>query len=96
MHLQPGDTHKKPWPGKLVLFLVVAQNVTDILAEEAFDALAELLHAVDIALIHLPIRAWGRRKGRNLFVHPVVERDVCHQVLDDRERLHGRNGDGFV
>jgi hypothetical protein len=38
--------------------LVVAQDVADVLAQEALDALAEFLHAVDVGLAHAP-RAVG-------------------------------------
>ena len=31
---------------------MVAEDVADVLAEEALDALAELLHALDVLLVH--------------------------------------------
>jgi hypothetical protein len=39
---------------ELVVLVVVAQHVTDVLAQEALDALAEFLHAVDVFLLHPP------------------------------------------
>ena len=48
---------KKRGPGEaLLLLLVVADDVADVLAQEALDALAELLDAVDV-LLHHPVRA---------------------------------------
>ena len=44
---------------ELVVQVVIAQDVADVLAEEALDALAEFLHAIDVALLHPP-RAVGR------------------------------------
>ena len=32
--------------------LVIAQDVADVLAEEALDALPELLHPIDVLLLH--------------------------------------------
>src|SRR5262249_58003927 len=51
MHLERRDAHEEPWPGELVLELVRAQHVADVLAEEAFDALPELLGSIDVALL---------------------------------------------
>ena len=36
------------------MFVVVAQDVADILTEEAFDALAEFLDTFDVLLLHIP------------------------------------------
>src|SRR5260370_41861700 len=96
MHLEASNAHKESRSGKLLLLVVIAQNVADVLAEETLDALSELLHAVNVALIHLPICARAGSEGWDLFVHAVVERDVSHQVFDDGERFHRSNGDGFV
>ena len=45
---------------------MIAQDVADVLAQEAFDALAEFLHAVDVGLLHAPgavgasgLRGWN-------------------------------------
>ena len=54
MHFQLGCVHKQPGPHELLVQMMVAENVTDILAEEALDALAEFLYAVDIGLLHAP------------------------------------------
>src|SRR3954462_7420816 len=55
MHLQARHAHEEPRPGKLGFPVVVAQYVAHVLAQEALDALTELLHAVDVPLIHLPV-----------------------------------------
>ena len=57
VHLEPGDPHEEARAGELVLQLVGAQHVADVLAEEALDALAELLHAVDVVLLPAPLGA---------------------------------------
>src|SRR6202048_2270410 len=48
MQLQPGDPDHEARPEECVLTVVVAQDVTDVLAEEAFDALAKLGDAIDV------------------------------------------------
>src|SRR5262249_39195233 len=78
---------------ELVVHLVIAQHVAHVLAEEALDALAELLHPIDVALCHAPgavgrVR-WPRLEWRDLRLHAEVPRHVGDQVADARERAHG-------
>ena len=48
---------------------MVAQDVADVLAEEALDALAEFLHALDVLLLHPPGAVGGvRRRGLNFLM----------------------------
>src|SRR5690606_29511791 len=48
VHLEGGEVDEVAGAGELGVLAVLAQHVADILAEEALDALAELLHAVDV------------------------------------------------
>src|SRR5207249_9528844 len=48
------DEEAGPREGRLVL-LVIADHVADVLAQEALDALVELLDAIDL-LLHHPVR----------------------------------------
>ena len=59
VHVQLGQPDEEPRPGegRLVL-LVVTDDVAGVLAEEALDALAELLRALDVDLLH-PVVAVG-------------------------------------
>src|SRR5881296_67544 len=96
VHLEARDAYKEARAGEGVRALVVAQHVAHVLAEEALDALAELLHPVDVLLLHAPGAVGLRRlrlEGRDAPVDLVVPRDVGHQVLDDREGLHGGDRD---
>ena len=45
----------KRGPGEAVLLVVIAEDVTHVLAEEALDALPELLDAIDVLLLHPPV-----------------------------------------
>src|SRR5579859_3126110 len=54
VHLQARDPDHEPRPVVLLLAVVVAQDVADVLAQKALDALAELEHAVDVLLLHAP------------------------------------------
>src|SRR6266571_2232540 len=94
VHLQRGEPDQEARADEGLLAPVIAQHVADVLAQEALDAFAELLHPVDVPLHH-PILSVGiarpRSKRRDPPVLLVVPGDVGHQVLDDREgldRLH--------
>src|SRR5437879_1862310 len=53
MHLQSREADKEPRPSKAAFVaLMVADDVADILAQEAFDALVELLDPVHVILEH--------------------------------------------
>ena len=52
---------RKRGPTNSVVLVVVAQDVADVLAQEALDALAELLDAVDVLLLHAPGAVGGVR-----------------------------------
>src|SRR5690606_30605084 len=100
MHFQFRDPHQITRPGKgLLVFLVITHHMTYVLAQEAFDALTELLRTPDIDLTHpvIPwpqIRRWG--EGRYLPGFLVIERDIRYQISDHRERPHRRHSDDFV
>src|SRR5438093_5143660 len=97
MHLERREPYEvaRARESRLVL-LVVADDVTHVLTEEALDALMELLHALDVVLVHAA-RAVGflrlRLERRDRLRPLVVVRDVGHEIADDRERLHRRDGD---
>src|SRR6185436_19023297 len=92
VHLQRGDADEEPRPRELVLELVRAQHVAHVLAQEALDALAEFLNAVDVGLLPPPRRALARLERRDALVHLEVPRHVGDQVTDQRERLHRPHG----
>src|SRR5438128_9448527 len=74
------------------MHLMVAEHVADILTKKTFNAFPELLHTVDVLLLHSPGAVW--RVGRSrlerlyLFLHAKIPRNVCDQILDDRKGLH--------
>ena len=80
--------------------VMVAQDVADVLAQEALDALAEFLDAVDVLLGHAPGAVGGVRRPRlerrDALLDPVVPGDVGHQVLDERKGPHRLDRDRLV
>ena len=63
VHLELGDADEEARAGELgLVLLVVAHHVADVLAQEALDALAELLDAIDVLLLH-PVVARPRSGG---------------------------------
>ena len=85
MHLQRGHSHEETRSAKFIVFIVLAQNMANVLAQETLNALAELLHPVNIFLQHLPLCSRTRLESRNLLVHFVIPGNISHQVLDHRE-----------
>src|SRR6185369_15091947 len=54
MHLEPRGPDEEARTHERALGLVVAQDVADVLAQEAFDALPVLLDALDVLLLPPP------------------------------------------
>jgi hypothetical protein len=54
MHFQRGGKNQKTWAHEFLVLVMVAQHVTDVLAQEAFDALAKFLDAVNVNLRDAP------------------------------------------
>jgi hypothetical protein len=96
MHFERSRTHEEPRSPKLLLLTVLAQNVADILAKEALDALAKFLNAIHIALVHLPRDAGPWLKRGNLLIDFEIPGDISDQILNHRESLHGKDGDGLI
>jgi hypothetical protein len=96
MHFEAGDSNEEAWTGELFLFVVFAKDVTDVLAEKTFDALAELLHPVDIELGNFPFGSFARLERRDFLVDTVIPGNVGDKVFDARKGLHGQDGDGLV
>src|SRR6202046_2385195 len=98
VHLELREADEEAGPRVVgLVVLVVADDVADVLAHEALNALAELLAALDVDLHHA-IAALGLRpglEGGDRLGHLVVERDVGDEVANDREGLHRRHRDGF-
>src|SRR5262249_4463289 len=100
VHLEAGDADKEARSGEAILLIVIAQHVAHVLAQEALDAFAKLLHPVDVFLLHAPgaVRRVGRPRleGGDAFVYLIVPGDIADQVFDHRESLQRRDGDGLT
>jgi hypothetical protein len=96
MHFEAGDSNEEAWTGELFLFVVFAKDVTDVLAEKTFDALTELLHAVDIELGNFPFDSLARFERGDFPVDTVIPGNVGDKIFDSREGFHGQDGDGLV
>ena len=66
----------------MLLFVVLAKYMADVLAQETFNALAKLLNAINVFLVHLPIHSGAWMEGGDFLVDLVIPRNVCHQVLN--------------
>ena len=89
VHVELGQPDEEPRAGEgFLVVLVVTDHVAHVLAHEALDALAELLAALHVDLLHPQLARLGagrRRERRHLPRLGVVERHVGDQVPDDRE-----------
>src|SRR5207237_1952405 len=81
---------------ELLYLLVIAQHVANVLTEKAFNALAKLLHAIDLALIHLPFHVRPGCERRNLSVDAVIPGNVGDEILQHRKAFHRLNCDRLV
>src|SRR6516162_2469978 len=76
VHLQGGDVDEKSRTDELVVLLVIAQDMAHVLAQETLNALAKLLHAIDVGLAHPPgpVGSVGRARLERLdsLLDPIV------------------------
>src|SRR6266513_2127097 len=100
MHLIDRRPHQHRGTDELLVLVMRAQDVADILAQEAFDAFPELLRPLDFELIHPPrsVRCVGLAwlEFRDALADLVIPRHVRHEVLDHGERRHRRDRDRLV
>ena len=100
MHLQRRGVHQEARPDEFIFLVVVADDVADILAQEALNALAELLHAVNVLLVHGPgaisIVRLARLERLDGLLDAEVPADIRDQVANEWERAHWFHGDHLV
>src|SRR5690242_11717573 len=100
MHFQRGGINQESWADELVMHIVFAQDMADVLAEIAFNALAKLLHPLDIFRSDTPRAVFSigtpRLEFWDALFHFVIPGYVRDQVLHVRERLHGLDGHRLV
>src|SRR5882762_9172162 len=97
VHVEAGQLDEEARHGEALLqLLVVADDVAHVLAQEALDALVELLDAIDV-LLHHPVGAVGLRRldaqRRHLPGLHVVVGDVGDEVADGRVAADRRHRD---
>lgn len=98
VHFERRQPDHKPRAHEFVLAFVVAQDVTDILTQETFDAFAEFLDALHVALVHAVLPVWIARprfKWGDALILLEIPGDIGHQVFDDRKRFQRLDRDGF-
>ena len=100
IHLQIRCINQEPGTNKLAVHVMVAQHMTNVLTQEAFNALAEFLHAVRIRLLHVPrtirVIRLARFEFADVLLDFVVPRHIRDQIANQRERFHRLHGNGLV
>ena len=64
MHLELRCMHEQAGADELFVQVMITENMTDILAQEALDALPELLNAIGVGLTEAPRPIGGIRRTR--------------------------------
>ena len=82
VHLQRCGVHQEARPDEFIFLVVITDDVADILAQEAFDALAELLHAVDVLLEHGPGSVGVVRLARLEWLDGLLDAEVPADIRD--------------
>lgn len=100
VHVELGDAHQHARSSEgFVVLLVIAHHVAGVLAQEALNALAELLAALNILLLH-PELTWlqanGRGEGGNFARLLVVEGDIGDEVTNHWEGTKWGDGDRLL
>src|SRR5207253_4031072 len=90
-HFEPSHADKETRAAKLLSLVMVAQDMTHVLAKKAFDAFPKFLYAIDFALIHLPLNIRPRCERWNLFVDAIVPGNIGDQIPDYRKCFHRLN-----
>src|SRR5258708_35356080 len=100
MHLEGGGINQETRPDESIVQLMVAQNMTSILAKKSFDALPEFLHPIDVLLLHAPGAVGRIRRSRpelfDLLLDLKIPRNIGNQILHQRERFHWLNRDRLL
>src|SRR2546426_7005504 len=93
MHLQRRYVHKKTRPDEFLIFVVLPQDVTYVLTQEAFNAFSKFLNTVHILLLHAPASIWSiggaRLEFLDLFLDAKIPGDVGDQIPDRGKAFHG-------
>ena len=89
VHLERGRVDEEARADELLVLAVIAQHVADVLAQEALDALAVLLDAVDVLLRHPP-GAVGRVGLRGLNFWIVFLTRKFHETSVTRSLISGK------
>src|ERR671912_1066090 len=89
VHLQPLVPDEEAWSCELGVLVVGPQDVADILAHKALDALLRFVEALDILLVHGEGRLLAGLERLDALGDLVVPGDVGDQVLYDGEGTHG-------
>src|SRR6201995_2231196 len=80
--------------------MMISQNMADILAKKAFDALAKFLDPINVRLGDPPGAVgsvgWPRLEFFNFLLHAKIPRDVSDQIPDAGESPHRLDGDRLV
>src|ERR671916_980945 len=89
VHLQPLVPDEEAWSCELGVLVVGSQDVADILAHKALDALLRFVEALDILLVHGEGRLLAGPERLDALRDLIVPGDVGDQVLYDGESTHG-------
>ena len=100
MHFERSGIDEQTRTDKLVVLVVFSQDVAHVLAEKTLDALAKLLHALDVGLLHAPCAigrvGWAWLELLDRLLGPEIPRNIRDQIAYDRKRMHWLQDDRHI
>ena len=100
MHFECSGINEQTRTDKFVVLVVFPQDVAHVLTEKALDALAKLLHALDVGLLDAPCAigcvGWAGLELLDRLLGPEIPRDIRDQIAYDRKRMHRLNDDRHI
>src|ERR1017187_597824 len=100
MHFECGSIDEQTRADKLVVLMVLSQDVAHVLAEKTLDTLAKLLYALDVGLLHAPCAIgcvrWAGLESLDRLLGPEIPRNISDQIAYDRKRVHWLQDDWHI
>ena len=100
MHFECGSINEQTRTDKFIVLVVFPQNVAHVLAEKTLDALAKLLHALDVGLLDAPCSigrvGWAGLELLDRLLGPEIPRNIRDQIAYDRKRVHWLHDDRHI
>src|SRR5688572_8220324 len=76
VHFKRSGVNQKSRPDEFFVFHMVAEYVANILTKKSLDALAKILYAIDVRLLHPPRAVLSVRRPRAEFFDAFLDLEI--------------------